>query len=399
MNKRLHILTPQHHQTGPMMNRFLAAASLFFFSINVHAFMAPSAPTLNNSAYVLMDFDSGKILAESNPDLQVEPASLTKMMTSYIVERALESGRLKEDEQVHVSEHAWCRGTSAESCMYLPLHGSASVMEMLRGIVIQSGNDASKAIAEHMAGTEQAFAEIMNAEAKRLGMKNSNFVNSTGMPAPGHVSTARDMAILARAIIQDSPHYYPIYAERSFTYNNIRQGNRNALLYTDPSVDGLKTGHTNAAGYCLVTSAKRGNMRLISAIMGTTSMQERADQTRALLNWGFSNFETVTPLTSGQVLAQAPLWYGRESMVNAGLAEDFSITMPRGKKDEVEPITRINSDLKAPIAKGDVVGEVQIKLNNEVIATQALVAMSDVDRANFIVRLWHGIKRFFSNLF
>lgn len=272
-------------------------------------------------------------------------------------------------------------------------------MEMLRGIVIQSGNDASKAIAEHMAGTEQAFAEIMNAEAKRLGMKNSNFVNSTGMPAPGHVSTARDMAILARAIIQDSPHYYPIYAERSFTYNNIRQGNRNALLYTDPSVDGLKTGHTNAAGYCLVTSAKRGNMRLISAIMGTTSMQERADQTRALLNWGFSNFETVTPLTSGQVLAQAPLWYGRESMVNAGLAENFSITMPRGKKDEVEAITRINSDLKAPIAKGDVVGEVQIKLNNEVIATQALVAMSDVDRANFIVRLWHGIKRFFSNLF
>jgi D-alanyl-D-alanine carboxypeptidase (penicillin-binding protein 5/6) len=283
--------------------------------------------------------------------------------------------------------------------MYLPLHGSASVIDILRGIIIQSGNDASKAIAEHMAGTEQAFAEIMNAEAKRLGMNNTHFVNSTGMPAPGHVSTARDMAILARAIIQDSPHYYPIYAERTFTYNNIRQGNRNALLYTDPSVDGLKTGHTNAAGFCLVTSAKRGNMRLISAIMGTSSMQARADQTRALLSWGFSNFETITPLTSGQALTQAPLWYGREKFVNAGLAEDFTITMPRGKKDDVEAITRINSDLKAPISKGDVIGEVQIKLNDEIIATQSLVAMSDVDQANFIVRFWHGIKRFFTNLF
>ncbi|PQA46747.1 D-alanyl-D-alanine carboxypeptidase family protein [Amnimonas aquatica] len=363
------------------------------------AFVIPNPPVLDNKAYVVMDFDSGKILAESNPHAQLEPASLTKMMTSYIVEHALSTGRLKESDPVSVSEYAWCRGTSAESCMYLPLHGQAPVIDMLRGVIIQSGNDASKALAEHMAGSEPAFAEIMNAEAKRLGMTETNFMNATGLPDPAHLTSAHDMAVLARAIIRDNAQYYPIYAEKEFTYNGIKQGNRNALLYTDPTVDGLKTGHTNAAGYCLVASSKRGNMRLITVVMGTSSMQARADQTRALFNWGFSSYETVKPLPAGKILADAKVWFGTTDSVKAGLDHDLAITLPRGKKDGVEAVTRINPDLKAPIAKGQQVGEVVVTLGGETIATQPVVAMEAVEEAGFLVRIWHHLKRFLTSLF
>lgn len=383
------------------MNRLLATTVLtsLMLSAPAFAFVVPNPPVLENKAYVVMDADSGRVLAASNPDLPLEPASLTKMMTSYIVEHALLSNRLKETDPVLVSEHAWCRGTSAESCMYLPLNGSASVIDMLRGVIIQSGNDASKALAEHIGGSEPAFAEIMNAEAKRLGMKNTNFMNATGLPDPAHITTARDMATLAQAIIRDNPKYYPIYAEKEFTYNNIKQGNRNALLYTDPSVDGLKTGHTDAAGYCLVASSKRGNMRLITAVMGTNSMQARADQTRALFSWGFSSYETIKPLTAGKVLGNAQVWFGSEDQVTAGLDRDLSITLPRGQKDKVQAVTRLMPDLEAPIAKGQKVGEVVVTLDGKTIATQSVVAMEAVEEANFVVRLWHHLKRFLSNLF
>lgn len=383
------------------MNRLLATTVLtsLMLSAPAFAFVVPNPPVLENKAYVVMDADSGRVLAASNPDLPLEPASLTKMMTSYIVEHALLSNRLKETDPVLVSEHAWCRGTSAESCMYLPLNGSASVIDMLRGVIIQSGNDASKALAEHIGGSEPAFAEIMNAEAKRLGMKNTNFMNATGLPDPAHITTARDMATLAQAIIRDNPKYYPIYAEKEFTYNNIKQGNRNALLYTDPSVDGLKTGHTDAAGYCLVASSKRGNMRLITAVMGTNSMQARADQTRALFSWGFSSYETIKPLTAGKVLGHAQVWFGSEDQVTAGLDRDLSITLPRGQKDKVQAVTRLMPDLEAPIAKGQKVGEVVVTLDGKTIATQSVVAMEAVEKANFVVRLWHHLKRFLSNLF
>lgn len=320
--------------------RFALTLALSLISAPALAFVVPSAPTLDNRSSILIDFASGQVLTDNNPHMPVEPASLTKMMTSYIVERALESGRLKETDLVGVSEHAWCRGSSNESCMFLPLNGQATVIDMLRGVIIQSGNDASKALAEHMAGSEPAFAEIMNAEAKRLGMKDTQFKNATGLPSPGHITTAYDMAILARAIIKDSNKYYPIYSEKSFTYNNIKQGNRNALLYTDPTVDGLKTGHTNAAGYCLVASSERRNMRLIAAVMGTNSMQARADQVRALLNWGFSSYESVTPMKAGTELANAPVWFGVNDTISVGLANDLSLTIPRGKKDDVEEIGR-----------------------------------------------------------
>ena len=384
-------MKPMHHLFAGIATLLLAAAPAFAF--------VPNAPTLENKAYLVVDFDSGKVLAESNANARVAPASLTKMMTSYLVEQALVTGRMKETDPVFVSEYAWCRGTSKESCMYLPLNSQASVIDMLRGVIIQSGNDASKALAEHMAGNEPAFAEMMNKEAARLGMKGSHFVNATGRPDPNHYTTAYDMAILARAIVRDSAHYYPIYSEKEFTFNNIKQGNRNALLFTDPSVDGLKTGHTDEAGYCLVASSKRGNMRLISVVMGTNSMQARADQTRALFSWGFANYESAVLQAAGGVLATPKVWFGKGDLVKAGLASDLAVTLPRGQRDKVKTELVVDAEVDAPIAKGQQLGKVNAVLDGKIIASQPLVAMEPVEEASFFVRIWHSIMRFFSNLF
>ncbi|MFN3587141.1 MAG: D-alanyl-D-alanine carboxypeptidase family protein, partial [Moraxellaceae bacterium] len=243
------------------------------------------------------------------------------------------------------------------------------------------------------------FAELMNKEAQRLGMKGTHFVNATGLPDPNHYTTAFDMAVLARAIIHDSPHYYPIYKEKEFTFNNIKQGNRNALLFTDPTVDGLKTGHTTDAGYCLVASSKRGNMRLISVVMGANSMQERADQTRALFNWGFANFETATVQNAGAVLASPRVWFGQAEQVPAGLAQDLALTLPRGQKDRLQTEVLLNPEVDAPIAKGQALGTVNVTLDGKTIASQPLVAMEAVEQAGFFTRLWHHLKRFFGKLF
>ena len=356
----------------------------------------PSPPSLNNKAYVLMDYESGQVLAASNPDQQLPPASLTKMMTSFIIEQRLMAGQLKEDEPVRMNESAWCRGSSSESCMYVPLNGTATVLEMLRGIIIQSGNDASKAMAEHIAGNEGAFAELMNAEAKRIGMTNTHFMNATGLPMEGHYSSAMDMAKLARAIIKDSSKYYPIYSEKEFTFNNIKQGNRNALLYTDPSVDGLKTGHTEAAGFCLVSSSKRGPMRLISVIMGTSSMNDRAKQSRELLNWGFGNFETANIRPAGQSLATTPVWFGQTDTVSVGLANHLVVTLPRGQADKIQTQISIQPDLKAPIQQGQVVGKLLASLDGKTISEQPLVALKAVEEAGFFSRLLDHLKIFFA---
>ena len=355
--------------------------------------LAAGAPALPAKAWLLMDFDSGEVLASANPDEPLPPASLTKMMTSYLVEQALRSGKLKETDLVSVSEHAWCRGSSTESCMYLPLNSQATVIDLLRGIIVQSGNDASKAIAEHLGGTEEGFAKLMNAEAKRIGMTHTNFVNATGLPDPNHKASARDLAILARAIIRDSSTYYPIYAEREFKYNNIKQGNRNALLYTDPSVDGLKTGHTEEAGYCLVTSAKRNGMRLITVILNTHSAQARADETRALLNWGFASFEKATPLQPNTAVANAKVRFGKADTVAAGLAAPWSVTVPRGQK--IETAVQINPDVEAPVAKGAVVGKVVANANGKPVAEAPLVAQADVERAGFFLRGWQRVTGMF----
>lgn len=375
-------------------------APLFLLAASTLAHAAPPAPpVLENKAYILVDFDSGRVLAESNAHQRLAPASMTKMMTSYLVEQALNSGRIKEGDMVSVSEYAWCRGTSAESCMYLPLNSQASVIDMLRGVIIQSGNDASKALAEHLAGNEPAFAEMMNQEAARLGMKDSHFKNATGMPDPEHLTTAYDLAILARSIIRDSSKYYPIYAEKEFTFNRIKQGNRNALLYTDPSVDGLKTGHTDDAGYCLTASAKRNGMRLITVVMGTNSMQARADQSRALFNWGFANFENAVPYTAGTVLGSSRVWFGKAESVKAGVANDVMLTLAHGDKARLKSEVQIDPTVKAPLAKGQSIGKLVISLDGNVMLTQPVVALEAVEEAGFFARLWDHIKLFFSGLF
>ncbi|MGH6645966.1 D-alanyl-D-alanine carboxypeptidase family protein [Aquabacterium sp.] len=385
--------------TGSTMPHWQKAIAVLTacFSVSASAAIAIApAPTLENTAYVVMDFESGRILSQVNAEQPLPPASLTKMMTSYIVEQALKSGRLKPTDMVSVSENAWCRGTNAESCMYLPVHGSASVIDILRGIIVQSGNDASKAIAEHMAGSEASFAVLMNKEAERLGMKNTHFANATGLPDPTHRASAHDLAILARAIIRDSSDYYKIYAEKEFKYNGIKQGNRNALLYTDSTVDGLKTGHTAEAGFCLTASSKRGDMRLISVIMGSKSMQARADQTRALFNWGFGSFEDVRPLAANVSLATPKVRFGKAEVVNVGLLAPVVATIPRGQAANVKSEIQLTPGITAPIAKGAVLGKVLISLDGQSYGEQTLVALEPVEEAGFFSRLWQRIKEFFS---
>ena len=382
-----------------MIQKSALAAALLVPSISFAATVLSSPPELNNKSYVLMDYETGQILASKNENEKLAPASMTKMMTSFIIEQKLLAGELTEDEKVRMNESAWCRGSSSESCMYVPLNGTATALEMLRGIIIQSGNDASKAMAEHIAGNEGTFVHMMNTEAKRIGMTNTSFMNSTGMPAEGHYSTAKDMASLAQHIIHDSSKYYPIYSEKEFTFNGIKQGNRNALLYTDPSVDGLKTGHTDEAGYCLTTSAKRGPMRLISVIFGAPSMQERATQTREILAWGYANFETKNVQAANQVLAKSKVWFGKESDVQIGLAETFNVTMPKGQANAIKTQLVVQPKLTAPLKKGQVVGKYVASLDGKVIAEKPLVALKDVEEAGFFARMLDHIKQFFSNLF
>ncbi|NHB57755.1 D-alanyl-D-alanine carboxypeptidase PBP5/6 [Acinetobacter shaoyimingii] len=375
------------------------AAFVLLPSFSYAATVLSTPPELNNKSYVLMDYETGQILASKNENEKLAPASMTKMMTSFIIEQKLLNGQLTENEKVRMNESAWCRGSSSESCMYVPLNGTATVLEMLRGIIIQSGNDASKAMAEHISGNEGTFAHAMNQEAKKIGMTNTNFINATGMPAEGHYSTAKDMATLAKHIIHDSSKYYPIYSEKEFTFNGIKQGNRNALLYTDPSVDGLKTGHTEEAGYCLTTSAKRGPMRLISVIFGAPSMNDRASQTRELLSWGYANFETVNVQPANKEITKSKVWFGKENEVSVGLVEMFNVTMPKGQADAIKTQVSVQPNVNAPLQKGQVIGKLTATLNGKVIAEKPLVALQAVEEAGFFSRMIDHIKQFFSNLF
>ncbi len=380
---------PTEHQKASS-NKKAAAAANALPPLAAEAALADNAPALSAKAWLLMDYDSGQVLASANADEALPPASLTKMMTSYIVEQALRTGKLKPTDLVSVSQNAWCRGSSTESCMYLPLNGQATVIDILRGIIIQSGNDASKAIAEHMAGSEAGFAKLMNAEAQRLGMTHTHFVNPTGLPDPTHKSSARDLAILARAIIGGSADYYPLYAEREFKYNGIKQGNRNALLYTDPSVDGLKTGHTDEAGYCLVTSSKRNDMRLITVILNTNSPQARADQTRTMLGWGFGNFEKTTPIQANTVVTTAKVRFGKAATVAAGLGAPWLLTVPRGQQ-QVQTTVELTPGLEAPVAKGAVIGKVIASANGKPVGETPLVAQAEVERAGLLLRGWQHV--------
>ncbi len=371
-------------------------------SVSMGGVMANAAiqsPEMDNTAYVLMDYNTGEILAQKNANEALPPASLTKMMTSYIIEQRLASGDLKEEDQVLMSPNAWCRGSSSESCMYVPVNKTASVIDMLRGIIIQSGNDASKAMAEHIAGSEAAFAILMNEQAEKLGMKNTNFVNSTGMPDEGHESSALDLATLARAIIKNSGEYYGLYAEKEFTYNGITQGNRNALLATDPTVDGLKTGHTDAAGYCLVASSDRNGMRLVSVIMGTKSQQARADQSRELLNWGFGHFTTVTKAPAGQFVSKVPVWFGEADEIELVTGDNLQILTSKTQKNKITTVVDIPESLEAPIKKGQEIGKMMAVIDGKAVASVPIVATSDIEQSGFMSRTWQHIVRWAQNLF
>jgi len=371
-------------------------------SLSLSAVIANAAiqpPEMDNTAYVLMDYNTGEILAQKNANQPLPPASLTKMMTSYIIEQRLSSGDLTEDEQVLMSENAWCRGSSSQSCMYVPVNKTASVIDMLRGIIIQSGNDASKAMAEHIAGSETSFALLMNEQAKKLGMDNTHFVNATGMPDEGHQASALDLAKLARAIIKNSGEYYDIYAEKEFTYNGITQGNRNALLATDSTVDGLKTGHTDAAGYCLVASSNRDDMRLISVIMGTESPQARADQSRELLNWGFGHFTTVTKAPSNQFVSKLPVWFGKADEIELATGDTLQVLTSKTQKNKITTVVDIPESIEAPVKKGQEIGKMLAVIDGKAVASVPIIATTDIEQSGFMSRMWQHVVRWAQNLF
>ncbi|MHC9509551.1 D-alanyl-D-alanine carboxypeptidase family protein [Kangiella sp. M94] len=362
------------------------------------AAIQPGKPNVDARSYLLMDYDTGQIIMENNADQKLPPASLTKMMTSYIIGDELHKGNLSLDDKVLVSENAWAQNPKLKggSLMFIEVNKYVRVEDLYRGIIIQSGNDASIAMAEHIAGTEEAFADLMNQYAAKLGMKDTHFENSTGWPAEGHVTTARDLAILARALIRDFPEDYKIYAEREFTYNGIKQQNRNELL-NDPTlnVDGLKTGHTEEAGYCLVSSAEKEDMRLISVVMGTDSEAERAAESRKLLNFGFRFYTNIKPFKAGQALRTARVWKGSEEEVKVGLAQDAALTLLKSQKDQIQANYTIQSQLMAPIRRGQVVGEVFFKVGEKEIKRMPLVALENVEEAGFFGRMWDSMKLWF----
>ncbi|PVZ15650.1 MULTISPECIES: D-alanyl-D-alanine carboxypeptidase family protein [unclassified Pseudomonas] len=358
--------------------------------------MVPAPPQLAAKAYVLMEANSGQVLVESNGDERLPPASLTKLMSAYIATLEIHRGQIKDTDMVTVSENAWRTGGSR---MFIKVGSQVSVSDLLHGIIIQSGNDATVALSEHIAGSEDAFADMMNAQAQKLGMVNSHFMNPTGLPNPDHYSTAHDIGILARAIIHEDPAHYAIYSQKEFFWNNIKQPNRNLLLWRDKTVDGLKTGHTEEAGYCLAASAVRDGMRLIAVVFGTTSDQARAAETQKLLTYGFRFYETQTFYKAGTELAKATVWKGTAGEVKAGLAEDLAMTLPRGQLKNLQASMTLNPQLTAPIAQGQVIGKVEVKNGDKVVETKDLVALDAVDEGGIFRRIWDSIRLFFYGLF
>lgn len=361
----------------------------------------PAAPDLAARSWILIDANTGKVLTEHDSELQLPPASLTKMMTAYLAFEEVDSGRLSLDEEVLVSENAWRKGgaTSGGSTMFLPPNEPAAVEDILRGIIIQSGNDASIAIAEHIAGSEEAFADLMTQNAQRMGLASTSYWNATGLPAEGHLTTAKDLSALAQAIISEHPEHYQLYSEKEFEYNGIRQPNRNQLLWRDASVDGLKTGHTEEAGYCLVASAERNGMRLISVVMGTTSEAVRATESQKLLTWGFRYFSTHNLYSSADSLAEAQVWEGKSKLLSLGVADSVQLTIPRGDEGALSAEVSIPGDLRAPIEAGDEVGSIKVLYRGDVLLEAPLVAQHEIEQASFFGRLWDRIKLFFMNIF
>lgn len=361
----------------------------------------PAPPQMAAKAYLLMDAATGKVLVEGNADEQLPPASLTKMMTAYVVSDEIMRGKLGEQEPVLISDDAWRRGgaQSGSSTMFLDPRTEVPVIDLLRGVIIQSGNDASIALAQHLAGSEAAFADVMNQYAQILGMTSTHFENATGWPAEGHLTTARDLAKLARAVINDHPDHYPIHSEKYFSYNGINQPNRNRLLHRDDSVDGLKTGHTEAAGYCLVASAQREGMRLISVVLGAKSDESRAIESQKLLAYGFRYYQTHKLYDKGVELSTHKVWKGTADEVSLGLAQGSQVTIPRGAKDNLKAEMMIDAQIEAPVAEGQALGELVVSLDGEQIFKGDLVALNSIDQSGFFSRLWDSVLIFANGLF
>ena len=369
-------------------------AFLVFFTTSIWAAPKPipDPPTLNAKSYFLMDFSSGRVLAEKDADKPVEPASITKLMTAYLVDKAIADGDLKLDELVTISEKAW---RMKGSKMFVEVGKKILVEDLMKGLIIQSGNDATIALAEHIAGTESAFAGYMNHQAQVLGMTNTQFENATGWPSKGHYSTARDIAILTQAMIRDFPETYRMYKEREYTFNSIRQFNRNRLLWRDKSVDGVKTGHTEAAGYCLVASAIKSDMRLISVVLGSDSDKARTQDSQSLLNYGYRHFETHLLYSANETLKTARIWYGDQEQIALGVANDIHITIPRGRYRDLQASMEIDSEINAPVARGKEMGMVNVKLDDELIVSKSIVATHAVNDGGLWIKVLDSIKLMF----
>lgn len=375
------------------MNPFKKFTLLLFFGLWVAHFKAyaepadiatPPAPTIAASAYLLQDFHTGKVLAENNADAKLAPASLTKIMTVYVVFRELSSGHLHLEDNVTISEKAW---KTQGSKMFVELGTQVKIEDLLKGVIIQSGNDASVALAEHVAGNEETFADMMNQHAARLGMNNSHFKNSDGLPSPDHYTTARDLAILTTAVIKEYPDFYRWFSQKEFTYNKITQQNRNKLLSRDESVDGVKTGFTDDAGYCLVASALREDMRLISVVMGAKNANARANENQTLLNYGFRFFESHRLYQGKTSLSEARVWKGASKTITLGLADDLHVTLPRRLYKELKAVITVDQKITAPIAAGAKLGSVKVSLQGETLADKDLVALTAVEQGNLFQRL------------
>jgi len=344
----------------------------------------PAPPTGNASSYILIDYHSGRVLAEKNPQEQVEPASLTKMMTTYVAGEELKAGHISLDDKVRISEKAW---RMKGSRMFVEVDTQVSVEALLKGIVIQSGNDASVALAEHISGSEDVFAQLMNQTAAKLGMEDTHFENSTGMPASSHITTAHDMAILASALIRDHPELYGLHAVKEYTYNDISQPNRNQLLWRDSSVDGIKTGHTEAAGYCLVASAKREDMRLISVVMGAESSKSRTSFSQSLLEYGFRFYDTRQIAEAGHKLGTAHVWKGASDSLSYGIKEDLYVTVARSEADKLEETIDIGEPLVAPVEQGQAIGSISVMSGGKVLVKQPWIAHDAVGLGGIFHRL------------
>ncbi|MDJ0813481.1 MAG: D-alanyl-D-alanine carboxypeptidase family protein [Woeseiaceae bacterium] len=377
-----------------MKVRFIALIALFLAAAASASDLRPlpSPPIIGATSYLVIDARTGHQIASLEPDKALAPASLTKLMTAYVVFKTLQEGQIQLTDEVTVSEKAW---RAEGSRMFIEVGKRVSVENLLLGMIVQSGNDASIALAEHIAGTESVFAEMMNQYAQSLGMVSSNWVNATGLPDDDHYSTARDLAILARAIINDFPEYYQWYSVKEFTFNEIRQPNRNNLLWRDDSVDGMKTGHTDAAGYCLVSSAQRDGMRVISVVLGTSSAKARIDGSQSLLNYAFRFFETRLLFKAGEEITQVRVWKSANEFSALGLLEDLYITVQRGAYDSLESVHNVPAIIEAPVAEGQPLAELTISLDGDSLVSEPLRALADNPAGSFWQRTVDGVSLWF----